>query len=278
MSRRWMLKAAVAILPMLAVSTLALTPRSASLKYPYALAVDQEGLLYIADPGNAAISVYHPASNKLSSFAQGGNAVSLALDKNGRIYAGMVGPTGRIDIYDRDAKLADTLPVPRGDLPMTLAVDSDGVLYQSSGSEGGKPAAASVNAYDIVVESESAKSGFSNKRQSYAVASDQPAFALAYDGYSVRVLSSAFAAAADGNHNIFYTDPDAKSIAVKGESSSPKIVLTKLSSEPRGIAFDKARSVLYVSFPNEHAVRAYQVSYNGGADAPALSSPRVIIH
>ena len=277
MSRRWMLKAAVAILPMLAVSTLALTPRSASLKYPYALAVDQEGMLYIADPGNAAISVYNPTSNKLSPFVQGSNPVSLALDKNGRIYAGMVGPRGRIDVYDKKGKLADSLPVPRGDLPATLAVDSDGVLYQSNGVNGGEPTAASVNAYDIAAGYKSSKAP-SHERQSYTIANDQPAFALAYDGYSVRVVGSAFAAAPDVNNNIFYTDPDAKSIAVKGESSSPKIVLTKLSSEPRGIAFDKARSVLYVSFPNEHAVRAYQVSYSGGADAPALSSPRVIIH
>ncbi|MGO9674107.1 MAG: hypothetical protein ACLPSF_08070 [Methylocella sp.] len=116
------------------------------------------------------------------------------------------------------------------------------------------------------------------------------AFAMWKSNHFVAVPGTAFAAAVDGAHNIFYSDPLGKDIAVTGKAYSngqgggatgvpPKKLLANLSSRPFGIAFDKARSRLYVSFPSERLVRAYAVSYmtQNGVKVPALSTPPMLI-
>ena len=108
------------------------------------------------------------------------------------------------------------------------------------------------------------------------------------NNHSIAVAGSAFAATVDANHNIFYTDPNGKDIAVTGKSYvngygggvvAPKKLLTNLPSPPYGIAFDKTRSRLYVAFPSEHLVRAYAVTYatQNGVKVPALSMPPMLI-
>lgn len=104
----------------------------------------------------------------------------------------------------------------------------------------------------------------------------------------IAVTGSPFAATVDANHNIFYTDPNGKDIAVTGKAYSngigggvvaPKTLLTNLPSPPYGIAFDKARSRLYVAFPSERLVRAYAVTYatQNGVKVPSLSMPPMLI-
>ncbi|HXW72814.1 MAG TPA: hypothetical protein VEK34_15550 [Methylocella sp.] len=85
------------------------------------------------------------------------------------------------------------------------------------------------------------------------------------------------ASATDANENVFYADPDAKSVAVGHGGIPPQVLLANLPSSPYGIAFDQARSKLYVSFPDEHSVRAYDVNYTAGAHWPALSLQRTPI-
>ncbi|QGM46490.1 hypothetical protein [Methylocystis heyeri] len=83
----------------------------------------------------------------------------------------------------------------------------------------------------------------------------------------------AFAAAVDAHHNIYYTNPDNKTISVTGKLINTSTLPITLPSSPFGIAFDKARSLLYLAFPSEHLVRAYKVSYTtrNGAQTPALT-------
>jgi DNA-binding beta-propeller fold protein YncE len=105
--------------------------------------------------------------------------------------------------------------------------------------------------------------------------------------HQITVIGSAFAATVDASHNIFYTDPNGKDIAVTGKAYlpfgagavMPKKLLTNLPSPPYGIAFDKARSRLYVAFPSERLVRAYAVTYatQNGVKVPSLSMPPMLI-
>ncbi|WP_036263412.1 hypothetical protein [Methylocapsa aurea] len=92
--------------------------------------------------------------------------------------------------------------------------------------------------------------------------------------HNINVIGSAFATAADANHNIFYTDPDGRNITVAAKGRAAKALLTNLPSSPYGIAFDKSRARLYVSFPSEHLIRAYKVTYatQNGVSVPAISS------
>ena len=151
-----------------------------------------------------------------------------------------------------------------------------------------------LDAYDEqTLLSGAANDYYNDLLQEYVISA--PAFGAAgltpwRSDHFVAVVGTAFAATVDGAHNIFYTDPLGKDIAVTGKAYSngqgggatgvaPKRLLTNLSSRPFGIAFDKARSRLYVSFPSEHLIRAYAVSYatQNGVKVPALTLPPMLI-
>ncbi|ACK51061.1 hypothetical protein Msil_2122 [Methylocella silvestris BL2] len=328
-------KAAAVIASIFAASSGA---EAGTLKAPYGLAVDQSaGSLYIADPAAGQIIAYNPKANALSAFALVSNPFSLAVNGNGLLYAGIVGAGGHINVYNAQGQSINSMPVPPGDSPITMAFDADNILYQSKGVSTGL---GEINAYtnDVTLPYnqvlDSPPSGFSfipyNKLQTYTEMPSGTKYALGYDNGQIFMLGnlpghggnrniydtqlllsghaqdfsnqvaqcfdancnawinnhilaltgSSFAAAVDANHNIFYTDPDGMDIAVTGKPPvSFRKLLTNLPSSPYGIAFDKARSRLYVSFPGEHLIRAYKVTYStqNGVKVPALSMPPALI-
>ena len=320
---------AAAVVSMFAGVSIAASPASAALKYPYDLAVDQNsGKLYIADPGASQIALYNPASNTVSTFVTQSNPFSLAVNSHGLVYVGIVGASSQIRVLNPQAQTLDTLPVPPGDSPITMTFDADNILYQSNGYIGNSANVAEINSYstDFSIQY-SQYVGQINpyyQLQTYTALTANVRYSLAYDDGQIFVLAdtsifrpnvydaqtllsghatdiavpiqnivgsswaqnhhlamigSAFAAAVDANHNIFYTDPDNNDIAVTGKAITPKTLLTNPSSQPFGIAFDKVRSRLYVSFPEEHLVRAYTVTYTtqNGIKIPALSMPPTLI-
>lgn len=320
-------KAAAAILLLLASPIR--DAAAATLKSPYGLAVDQNsGALYIADPVGGQVSVYNPVSHTRSLFATVSNPFSLVVNSHGLVYVGIVGASSQIRVLNPQAQTLGTLPVPPGDSPITIAFDTDNILYQSNGYIGNNPNLAEINSYsnDFSIQY-SQYVGQINpyyQLQTYTALTANVRYALAYDdgqifvlantngfrpniydaqtllsghaldiatsiqnivgpvwaqNHHLAVIGSAFAAAVDAHHDIFYTDPDNKDIAVTGKAITPKTLLSNLSSQPFGIAFDKARSRLYVSFPEEHLVRAYTVTYTtqNGVKVPALSMPPMTI-
>jgi hypothetical protein len=285
------------------------------------------------------VAVYNPVSNAISTFATVANPFSLAVNSNGLVYAGIVGTNGAINVYKPQGQLINTLPVPPGDSPITMAIDSDNVIYQSNGRVTSTNTG-EINSYtnDITIAygrpiapaNGSITIAPYTKLQTYTEMPAGSRYALANDNgqvfilanfpgengnanvYDVQTLLSghaqdldvkiascigfdascdawvnshilqfignAFSATVDAYHNIFYTDPDNSDIAVAGKAFTPHTLLTNLSSQPFGIAFDKAQPRLYVAFPSEHLVRAYAVTYTtqGGIKIPALSTPVVI--
>ena len=92
------------------------------------------------------------------------------------------------------------------------------------------------------------------------------------------LIGAASAATVDANHIIFYTDPDNNAVAVTGKATAPKRLLSNLSSARTGSPSTGRGRELYVSFPSEHLIRAYAVTYTlqNGVKVPALSAPATI--
>ncbi len=334
-------KAAAVIAPIFVASTLGSGAEAGTLKSPYGLAVDQNsGSLYIADPTSSQIFAYNPNANAFSAFATVSNPFSLAVNGNGLVYAGIVGAGGHINVYNAQGQSLNSMPVPPGDSPITMAFDADNILYQSIGISS-STGAGEINAYtnDVVLPynrtlglpGQTVTFTAYSQLQTYTEMPSGTKYALAYDNgqifmlgtfpgmggndniYDTQLLLSghaqdfannvvecvpdpscyawvtshilplsgaAFAAAVDASHNIFYTDPDGMDIAVTGKAPvSARKLLTNLPSSPFGIALDKARSRLYVSFPSEHLIRAYKVTYStqNGVKVPALTMPPSLI-
>jgi hypothetical protein len=323
-----------------AVATVALAATSApaahaaiiTLRSPYGLAVDQNsGLLYIADPASAHVFTFNPDTRALSLFAASvPNVFSVAVNNDGLVYSGVVGASSQINVYNPQAHLITTLPVPPGDSPITMTFDANNILYQASGFGRAYMNLNQINVYTndfSDIYNKSLQPGNTvlypyNQYQSYTAITAGTIYALAYDDGQIFVIGtygsssitnniydtqallsghaadlaktvggcpdpgctnwlkshwlalteSGFAAAVDAHHNIFYTDPDNNNVVVASKSLKPIKLLTGLSSQPFGVAFDKTRSLLYVAFPEEHLVRAYKVTYatQNGAQRPTL--------
>ena len=73
-------------------------------------------------------------------------------------------------------------------------------------------------------------------------------------------------------HNAFITDPTGNAIVVRAIVGAVTLI-KNLPSFPSGIALDKARNRLFVSFPNTNSVNVYKITYDGNnvpadGDAP----------
>lgn len=304
-----------------------------TLSTPYGLAVDAySGRVYIADPGAGKVFVYDPDAHAITRFVIQSNPFSVAVNSDSLVYVGVVGANSQIKIFNAQGQPVNAYPVPSGDSPITMAFDSDNILYQARGRNGGSSATAVINAFtnDLVFPYSTATvipPGTPPvlpyyQLTTYTMLAANSRYALAYDHGQIFILGgnppsvaynvvdapvllsgrardlysaiftslsaanwlnahvapligAASAATVDSNHNIFYTDPDNKTVVVTGKKTSPKKLLSNLSSAPYGIVYDRKRSRLYVSFPSEHLIRAYAVTYTtqNGVKIPALSAP-----
>lgn len=307
---------------------------AATLSTPYGLAVNPySGRLYIADPAAGKVHVYDPASNAVTRFVTQSDPFSVAVNSDSLVYVGVVGANSQIKVFNTQGQPINAYPIPTGDSPVTLAFDSDNILYQARGRIVDASAAPVINAFtndlsyqytptSIILPGPLPVSYY--QLPTYTPLAADSRYALAYDHgqifilggnppnvafnvvdtpvllsgrardlytavltfpsvgsnnwlntHKVAVIGAAFAATVDSNHIIFYTDPGNRTVAVTGKTTTPKTLLSNLPSAPYGIAFDRKRSRLYVSFPSEHIIRAFPVTYTtqNGAKIPALSPP-----
>jgi hypothetical protein len=204
--------AAVALASMLPPTAQA---AAVTLKSPYGLAVDQNsGSLYITDPSAGQIAVFNPATKGVSSFIAGvPNVVSVAVNSNGLVYAGIVGATSQINVYNPQAQLTTTLPVAPGDSPTTMTFDADNMLYQAFGVGKAPPHNNIINVYTNdttnvyntklkLLSTGTAYFSPYNQLHSYTILTPGTKYALAYDNGHIFVINGS--ASADPN-NIYDT-------------------------------------------------------------------------
>jgi DNA-binding beta-propeller fold protein YncE len=302
-----------------------------TLDTPYGLAVNPySGRVYIADPGAGKVHVYDPDSHAITQFVLQSDPFSVAVNSDSLVYVGVVGANSQIKVFDTQGRQINGYRIPAGDSPITMAFDSDNILYQARGRIGdaGVPM---INAFtndlsypytaDLIHEPDGPPDA-SYRLPTYTSLPPGSRYALAYDHgqifilggrpgatvynvvdtpvllsgralilwtrvtvssesdkwmnvHTIRMIGAASAATVDSNHLIFYTDPDSKTVVVTGKTTTPRTLLSNLPSAPYGIAFDRKRSRLYVSFPGEHLIRIYAVTYTiqNGVKIPALSAP-----
>jgi YVTN family beta-propeller protein len=121
---------------------------AATLSTPYGLAVNPySGRLYIADPGAGKVYVYDPASNAVTRFVTQSGPFSVAVNSDSLVYVGVVGANSQIKVFNTQGQPINAYPIPTGDSPITLAFDSDNILYQARGRIGDASAAPVINAF-----------------------------------------------------------------------------------------------------------------------------------
>ncbi len=265
---------------------------------PFSLAVNKNGLVYAGIVGAAGqINIYNAQGQSLNSLPvpPGDSPITMTFDSDNILYQsiGISNGIGQINSYTNDVtipynrtlgmppfafnlipynKLQTYTEMPSG-TKYALAYDN-GQIFMLGTYPG-------MGLNDNIYDTQLLLSGHAQdfRNQIFQCMPDVNCIAWV-NNHMLALSGAAFAAAVDGHHNIFYTDPDGMDIAVTGKTPiSPKKLLSNLPSSPYGIAFDKTRSRLYVSFPSEHLIRAYTVSYStqNGVKVPALSMPPLVI-
>ena len=121
---------------------------AATLSTPYGLAVNPySGRVYIADPGAGKVLVYDPVSNAVTRFVMQSNPFSVAVNSDSLVFVGVVGANSQIKVFNTQGQTINAYPVPPGDSPITMAFDSDNILYQARGRIGDASATAVINAF-----------------------------------------------------------------------------------------------------------------------------------
>ncbi len=275
---------------------------------PFSLAVNSDGIVYAGIVGsNSQINVYNAQGQSINTLPvpPGDSPITMTIDADNILYQAK-GNSGNItnppiNCYRNDlgilyAKFQNTQNgsiLPYNQLQIqggysALPANSRYALAYDHGQVFRlfiRPNTADYNVYETpILLSGHAGDIFANDISVlFQSGLDANSYILRHH---IDLLGSAFAAAVDSNHNIFYTDPDGLDIAVtrigldaSGNLLRAKALLSNLSSAPYGIAFDKTRSRLYVAFAGEHLIRAYTVTYTlqNGAKVPALSSPPMLI-
>lgn len=275
---------------------------------PFSLAVNSNGLVYAGLEGaTGQINIYSAKGQLLNTLPTppGDYPSTMTFDGDNILFEALGYCNGSMAGFLLNAYGGDlSLPYQSiGNSPVASPLLSSYSQLQSYSCNGGAQSVEFALAYDNGQVFILLKGGFnvydeqtllSGHAADYMVALTTAAaqYSNALSSWSVNhliaVTGSPFAATVDANHNIFYSDTNGKDIAVTGKAYSngigggvvaPKTLLTNLPSPPYGIAFDKARSRLYVAFPNERLVRAYAVTYatQNGVKVPSLSMPPMLI-
>jgi hypothetical protein len=249
-----------------------------SVSNPVSVAVNSDGLVYVGTAGTkSGIYVYGSNGQPINQFTtyRGSVPYTMAFDANNVLYAsnGISYPNSHFVIiieYTNDTTATYATgpygfkpePVPfqndeTAPLTFGIAVDN-GKLYTAFGSS------ISHLVQDLPL-------GTSSNPRPAQLAWEASHFIAG----GPSIPENVHAAAVDGNHNVFYTLPDLKHLYAYVRSAQIQVDLGATPSSPYGIAFDKKRSVLYVSFLPEGVVEEYVVTYDS-TGLPLLSEPRTL--
>jgi hypothetical protein len=249
-----------------------------SVSNPVSVAVNSDGLLYVGTVENTpSIYVYGSNGQLINQFTtyRGNVPYTMAFDANNVLYAsnGISYPnTASVSIIEYT-----------NDTTATYATGSYGfrpesVLFHNVGT--------APLTFGIAVDNGKLYTAFGlsisplvqnlplGTKLNTSVA--QPAWDASHNiSGGPSTPENVHAAAVDGNHNVFYTLSDMKHLYAYVRSAQIQVDLGAMPSSPYGIAFDKKRSVLYVSFLPEGVVEAYTVTYDI-AGLPLISAPRTL--
>ena len=278
-------KAIATILPMMTAPAFA-----GAFSQPTGLAVNSSGSLYVANQLSSKVLVFDKnfaAQPQLTITAGLNQPISLAIDpapvfaQKGTLYVGNIGGAARITTYTLGGTqfTGTTYPAFR---PYALAIGGDHVLYDFDN-------AATLNMYNTTFGTAILQSYPSVSMQYTpglgAIGSDNGLFyigdgktilqypeAMLYANHpaagffpiisSGPIAGSSFAMNFDNFHNAFITDPTGNAIVVRAIVGAVTLI-KNLPSFPSGIALDKARNRLFVSFPNTNSVNVYKITYDG---------------
>ncbi|MGO9674622.1 MAG: hypothetical protein ACLPSF_10740 [Methylocella sp.] len=258
---------------------------------PTGLAVDSSGSLYVANQFSSKVLVFDKnfaPQPQLTITAGLNQPISLAIDpapvfaQKGTLYVGNIGGAARITTYTLGGTqfTGTTFPAFR---PYALAIGGDHVLYDFDN-------AATLNIYNTTFGSAILQSYPSASMQFTpglgAIGSDNGLFyigdgktilqypeAMLYANHPAAgffpitgtgpIAVSTFAMNFDNFHNAFTTDPTGNAIVAARAAVGAVTLIKNLPSFPSGIALDKARNRLFVSFPSTNTVNVYKITYDG---------------
>jgi DNA-binding beta-propeller fold protein YncE len=269
-----------AILPLLTAPVAAGT-----FSQPGGLAVDPNGNLYVANQTSNKVLVFDKnfaPQPQLTITAGLDQPISLALDTPGIfggpgiLYVGNIGNTARITSYALGGAAISNISF-YAFRPYALAMGADHVLYEFDN-------ATTLNIYNTAIDNYKILSVTLNANPGIgAIGSDNGIFFFG-NGQTLKarpeiellsnivrgnfgdtgpIAGSTFAMAFDNFHNGFITDPTNNAVVVRLQLGRGALTLiSKLTSFPSGIAVDKARNRLFVSFPNTNTVNVYKITYD----------------
>jgi len=245
---------------------------------PVSVAVNSDGLVYVGTAGTkSGIYVYGSNGQPINQFTtfRGSVPYTMAFDANNVLYA------------------SNGISYPNSAFVIIIEYTNDTTVTYATGPYGFKPEAVLFQndetaplTFGIAVDNGKLYTAF-GRPISHLVqdlplgTSSNPSHAKPAWDASHNISGGPFtqenvhAAAVDGNHNVFYTLPDMKHLYAYIRSAQTQVDLGPMPSSPYGIAFDKKRSVLYVSFLPEGVVEAYNVTYDL-AGLPLLSAPQTL--
>ncbi len=276
-----LIKTAAIILPAMTAPVAAGT-----FSQPAGLAVDPNtGNLYVANQLSNKVIVFDKnfaQQTNLTITAGLDQPISLAIDPagvlgaGGVLYVGNIGVRARITTYALGSTQISTNFF-AAFRPYALAIGSGHVLYDFDN-------ATTLNIYSTTFGTVTLQSYASTGLQSSpglgAIGLNNGVFYIG-DGQRVEVFSepqllankvqgnsasgpiagSTFAMTFDNFHNAFITDPTNKAVVVRTVPGALTLI-QNLSSFPSGIALDKARNRLFVSFPSLNMINVYTVTYD----------------
>jgi len=113
-----------------------LTPITASLDAPTAVAIDNYGCIFVAESINNRLLIYTQGGQYYQTLSGLQKPVSVAVDANGKIYIGNKN-TGNVEVYSSGLSLLFKLGAGDGEFtqPAAIAVGSSGKVYVADSNE-----------------------------------------------------------------------------------------------------------------------------------------------
>jgi hypothetical protein len=257
----------------LMLSAIMATPAFAgNFQRPYAMAVDPNGSLWVGNLSSSTLVVYdHKLTSppKVITGPELNQPHSIAIDTTNIVYVGNPS-TSQISAYGLDGARHVEREFRSAVAPFLLAMGPDHVVYASD-------EASSIAIYDTVNQNsllQSANLAQIAPNASIAIGSDNGLFFAADGGGNVNFVSEpslwagkqqnthAYVGSVNGLtfdnfHNGFVTTYNQTVSTLNGD-----VLISNLPSRAFGIALDKTRNRLFISFPNQNMVNVYTITYD----------------